>query len=698
MKNFEKNLATFFCIMTVMLTACKENIDTSARYVFKDHTVASYLETHEQFSEYVRLMKEQSASDLTETTVYQLLSAYGEYTCFAPTNDAIQEYLDSLVIKKVIPEASWDAFPTEHLRDSIRYVIVMNSLLNGHNQDTGGGTTYTTGDFPNNNEEFGTSTMADCKISVRYSEENPDLMYIDNVCEISTTNRDIQCINGIIHELAYPINPTNATLGSTLHLYASQPDCGLFVMANLVEACGLTDTLSAVKDYEWERLVKTGIITKSHWNNLNVDVYPPEQRKYGFTIFAETDDFWARTLNKEIADITVEDVRQWVADQNFYPGAVNDDNYKDENNLLNQFVTYHLLPMRIPVDKLALHYNEKGYNYKSARSVTVPVWAHYTTMGKRRLLRLWESKESNGVYLNRFPVLNNGRHEDYHEKYCDPENEGIYINTSEDSKLVKLLNSVIYPIDKVLVYDNHVRSELKKCRLRYDMYEFMPETMSNDMRVMDHFRRFYFPSDEEYQYFEDFNINTKDMTFYILNGIDQNWPNYQADEVLCEGLYDVTVRVPPVPLDGIYEIRMGVSTESPWRGICQVYFGSDKDKLYPAGIPVNMGKGGNDPTLGWEKDTEDDDYNAEIDKRMRNNGFMKGPEYFTQTPGGTDTGRTIQKTTRRILLRTDMKADEVYYLRFKTVQDLMNKQLFVDYLEWCPKEVYDNPENQEDIW
>ena len=694
MKRLMKRAFLMFAVAAALFASCKEDIDTSARYVFKEHTVASYLEAHEQYSEYVRLLKEQAASDITNTTVYKLLTAYGEYTCFAPSNEGISKYLESLVEKKIIDEPSWDAFPNDKLRDSIRYVIVMNSILDGHSAQK----TFFSGEFPDENEEFSINTMADCKITVNWSTTNRDVCYIDSVCEVSTINRDIECINGVIHEVNYPINPTNATLGNTLHLYATQPDCGYFVMAKLIEACGLIDTLSAVKDYEWEKLVKTGVITQVWWPLLNTNVEPPEHRKYGFTLFAETDDFWARTLNKEINDISVEDVREWVAQQGFYPDAVNDDNYSNENNLLYHFVTYHLLPMRVPVDKLSLHYNEKGYNYKTARSVTIPVWQHLVTMGKRRLLRLWESKESNGVYINRFPVLNNGRHEDYHEKYCTEENEGIFINTSTDSKLIKLLNAVIYPIDKVLVYDNHVRSELKKFRLRYDTWEMTPEAMNNDMRVMSYFRRFSFTADEVYQYFEDINVNTKDMRFFLLNGIDQGWPNYQADEVLCEGMYDVTLRLPPVPMNGIYEIRMGVSTESSTRGICQVYFGSDKDRLYPAGIPVNMGKGGNDPTLGWEKDTEDDDYNVEVDKRMRNNGFMKGPEYFTETPGGNDTGRTLMKTTRRILLREQMDPDKVYYLRFKTVQDNYNKQLFVDYLEWCPKEIYDNPETPEDIW
>ena len=484
-----------------------------------------------------------------------------------------------------------------------------------------------------------------------------------------------------------------------MHLYATQPDCGYYVMAKLIEACGLTDTLSAVKDYEYEKMVKLGVITDSWWNNIGTYVVPQPRRKYGFTLFAETDEFWARTLKKDIQDITINDVRQWVASQGFYPDAVNDDNYLDENNLLNQFVTYHLLPCRLTIDKLVLHYNEKGYNPKGRnKAPTVPVWSHYVTMGKRRLLRLWESAESSGVYLNRFPVLDNSRHGTYHEVSCTEENEGLYLRTDVDSRLVKLLNSIIYPIDKVLVYDSHVRQELMHTRLRYDFWDFAPEMMSNDMRVMSNFMRYSFPPDEVYQYFNDINVNTKDMTFYLLNGINQDWPNYQADEVLCEGIYDITFRLPPVPMSGTYEIRMGVSTESPWRGICQVYYGENKDALYPAGIPVNMALGGTDPLLKWELDTQDDDYNAEVDKRMRNNGFMKGPEYFTEIPGGSQTGRALAKTTRRILLRTTIDADKVYYMRFKSVQDKKDKQLFLDYIEWCPKEIYDNPNTPEDIW
>ncbi len=683
----------------LLLCACHEEIDTSARYVFRERTVAGYLEDHSQFSEYVRLMKEQPVSDVSETTVYQLMTAYGYYTVFAPTNEAIQKYLDSLVIKGIIPEADWNAFPDQKTLDSIRSVLVLNSILDGTKYEK----TYFTAGFPKTNEEFEVSTMADRKISVTYYQSDLDSMSIDGICPISKRNRDIEAINGFIHEVAYVINPSNETLGSTLHKYAFDYNSGLSVMAGLVEACGLIDSLTKVRDERYEKLYKTGAFPSFNWQLRSWPIPAPEHRKFGFTLFAETDEFWEEELGKDRKDITKEDVIAWVEKQGYYPDAVNDDNYTDENNLLNQFVTYHLLPARIPVDKLALHYNEKGFNYKNKNAKpTVPVWAHYVTFGKRRLLRIWESAESMGPYLNRFPKLSNGRRDEYHETECTEANQGVEIRTDEHSGIVKLINAIIYPIHQPIAYSENVRNQLAKTRLRYDAWELQPEAMNNEMRLTSRTDAcWYFSSDPDKQYFDNMTVNSKQTRFMLLSGRDQNWPNYQGDEVLSEGVYDITITCPPVPKYGIYEIRMGVSTYSGTRGICQVYWGPRKDQLVAQGIPVNMQLGGNSAgnMLGWEVDTDDDDYNAEVDKKMRNNGFLKGPEYIVANAGGRETNRMNPGATRRIVVREPMSPDVKYYIRFKTVQpDYTTKQLFVDYLEWCPKEVYDNPEHPEDIW
>ena len=130
MKKYLLYALAAICLIT---TSCTEEIDTSARYVFREETISSYLEKHKQYSEYYRLLGEVFVSKISDTNVKQLLSARGHYTIFAPTNDAIQEYLDSLVTIGLIPEANWDAFESDHVRDSIYHVIVFNSIIDSGN-------------------------------------------------------------------------------------------------------------------------------------------------------------------------------------------------------------------------------------------------------------------------------------------------------------------------------------------------------------------------------------------------------------------------------------------------------------------------------------------------------------------------------------------------------------------------------------
>ena len=59
--------------------------------------------------------------------------------------------------------------------------------------------------------------------------------------------------------------------------------------------------------------------------------------------------------------------------------------------------------------------------------------------------------------------------------------------------------------------------------------------------------------------------------------------------------------------------------ESPFLRELAPFFGTDPDHLYPAGIPLDMRTAA--AKEGWEQDTEDDDYNAEIEKRSGRKNF-----------------------------------------------------------------------------
>ena len=102
--------------------------------------------------------------------------------------------------------------------------------------------------------------------------------------------------------------------------------------------------------------------------------------------------------------------------------------------------------------------------------------------------------------------------------------------------------------------------------------------------------------------------------------------------------------------------------------------------------------------VGYERDSEtDDDYNAEIDKRMRNNGYMKGPQSINSNDG-TERGWNDRENIRHIFVRQTLDPEKTYYIKLKSVLDSDKKEFYMDFIEYCAKEIYDNPETPEDIW
>jgi hypothetical protein len=701
-------------LVSLVMTGCSETIDTSARYVFKEEIISGYLQKHEQYSEYCNLLKQVPVSSVSNTSVYQLLSARGNYTVFAPTNDAIQLYLDSLVKKGLIAEASWEAFEDSTKLDSIRKVIVYNSIIDG-GDDNG---YFEINSFPTSTGDIATAefeipNMNDRKLVVKYTDD-PDSILI-NDCMIDRINHDILSINGVVHSMRDVVAPSGDSMATLLRNMIDSNKGAYVVMSKLIQACGLLDTLDRIKDDVYERQYENKLITQSVTRDDGegtITFYSPEHRYFGFTIFAETDEFWSRTLGKAAAEISTDDIYEYLVNQGIYPDAKRDRNYTNEDNLLNQFVTYHMLPMRLASDHLVNHYNEREYN-SSSKALGVPIFEFYTTMGKRRLLKTFESKESKGVYLNRFPNLDNGRRGNYHEVSCDPQNVGILIGEPDLQGENNVRNGLIYPIDELLYYSNNTRSQMMRSRIRWNVTAMWPEFMNNDIRMSkltdDQHANVYIPTDAElgYQYLNDVIIE-KETAFCYWTGRNRGWANTQGDEMTIRGLFEVTMKLPPVPVRGVYELRFGQQCGGVHRGMAQFYWGSNVDKLAAMGIPMDLRQGayylqtrkGNIASdIGYEEDKDDDDYNAEVDKRMRNNDFMKGcQQYCAGSAGASTMMRGSDICLRRIMLRQTMDPNETYYVKFKTVLDNPTHYFYMDYLEYCAKEVYDNPAEPEDIW
>ncbi|MBO7470851.1 MAG: fasciclin domain-containing protein [Bacteroidaceae bacterium] len=703
-----KPLLAIVCI--VCLWNCTENIDTSARYVFKEETIMSYLEKHPAYSSYVDILRQVNISKLSDSKVSQLLSARGVYTVFAPNNEAIQKYLEDLTEEGLITEPSWDGFPNEHKLDSIRKVIVYNSIIDGGDETDA---FFQTDNFPNDKDEFILGTLNDKKLSVRKPANQPDSIYINDDCPISVKERDILSINGVIHQMEKVIAPKDVTAASYIQQCLDEKREGFYACFRVIQACGLFDTLRAVRDEKYEELYQTGMIPDlvgmTSYGFAEGEIgYAPKHRLYGFTIFAETDDFW-RSEGIDPADPDLlKKLTQWILDNHQYSDDdvfTTDENYESEDNLLYQWITYHILPMKIPKGKLVFHINEYGYNLSRPEAYSIPVYEFYTTLGKRRLFKLTESGASNGIWINRFPITDNSRHGTGVEIGCDPDKVGSRVETNSSLAILNdMINCNIYPISAPISYNDKTRDNLQKNRIRFDGMSLFPEAMNNDIRLKkaseERYKHVYIPNSiRTYNYFENMQQNA-DMNFVYYNAWNDDWCNLHRDEMKAVGRFEVMFKLPPVPRRGTYEVRYKVLANGN-RGVAQIYFGSNPDKLPVAGIPMDLTMDCRNELdarkVGWERDTDDEDYCAEIDKKMRNNGYMKGPKSINSNDG-TERDWNDRENIRHIFVRQTLDPNETYYIKLKSVLDSDRKEFYMDFIEYCAKEIYDNPERPEDIW
>ena len=709
--------------LLLMVCSCSEQVDTSSRYVFKYHTIASYLESQPVYSQYVDILKKVPINPHKETsTVYQLMTARGNYTVFAITNDAIDEYLQDLVEEGLITEPSWDSFTDSVKLDSVRAVIVKNSIIDGYDRED---QRYSI-DQVEKGIELPLSTLNDHRLTINVPDpKKPDSVCVNKICPIDPINYDIQTINGYIHQLHKVIAPKDESCATYLQEILNHKTEGYLLMARVIQACGLLDTLSKVRDDVYEQKYLRGEVPdmKDYVSraggdksaNSDPDAHVPEHRKYGFTIFAETDEYWRSQGIDPTAPDALEQLVQWIQNKKMYFSEdVNktDNNYRSPENMLYRWVTYHILPMRIPANKLVYHCNEIDYSSSRPTLYTIPVFEWYCTLGEggRRLLKIYESKESNGVFLNRFPVRANGINENGHEISCDADKVGVFIDRESEMAVVNdITNACIYPISSPLAYTDAVRDNLGKERIRFDLFAMFPEAITNNLRRADSsegkYQHVYLPQDNVYKYFSNMSILNEDTHLIHYNGYKIDWPNYCQDEDKAFGRYDIMFTLPPVPKRGTYELRYKVLATSA-RGITQVYFGSDPDNLPAAGIPVNMAEGiattygGESATWGDIKDgsgssRRDEDEIIEIDHKLRNHGLMKAAQHEY---GEGHTARDDDRQKRHILIRQTLDPKLTYYIRFKSVLDTDKKELYLDYFEWCPKEIYDNPSVPEDIW
>lgn len=708
-KTMKAQLLAGLSFILLFSSACKEEINMENRYTFTGETVLSFLQKNDSlFKDYTELLKLVKQSNKTESSVGTLLTVTtNSYTCFAPTNEAISAFLDSAYVQGAFSSNDFAVFldsvkAGSAASDSLAKVIVFNSIIQKG---------YRTDDFPKENGGvFPLPNLQDRYLTSRRDndETGKEVFYILDDVKIIYANNELE--NGYVHAVNKVISPTTAGVSD---LFADIDNMQLF--GRLLEMTGWSDSVSSQKylDQNYEQIYQDRSADLEAQDSEKA--FLPEHRKFGFTIFAETDATLSEAIGLTNPDDLVEKLNTYL--QGKYSGmsgisfGTSESDLKQASNAINQFVAYHILPVNLAPNQLVYHYNERDYDKESGK-FGVPVFEFYETMsmagGPRRLLKIYESRNS-GKRLNRKATMDRTT---YQEESVDV--EGILIGGSAGVSAIEAQNGRIYPIEEVLVYTDETANTVFNDRLRFDMASLLPELinlgyrrLSSGLGDQNNKVDVFFP-----QEFVTENIERSQYTtFRYKSGLNTSWSksDYQGDEIMLKGNYDFTVKLPPVPKQSTYEIRLGFNGTT-LRGMCQIYFAEEGAAFVPTDIPLDLRMYGWEVpdeigllglNVGWEQETEDQDYNERVNKTLRTKGWMKGPRYFSSEHSfkeGPKYAYNYPSIVRKILTTEDLEPNKTYYLRFKSALEDPNTEMMLDYIELVPKEIYNNPSLVEDEW
>ena len=634
----------YFLLAALVLcgvASCVDNDDDIPLnyYQSKKVTAAGFLEADkEQFSEFTAILK--------RTPYFSMLSTYGEFTLFAPNNEAIGKYL------KKMGYSSIDNIPSETCDTLARTHIIKKGAF--FTTDVGEGA------LPELNMDDAYIVLSS---DSDVTNHNALIYYVNKNSRMVDYNDSVT--NGVVHVINNVISSSSLLLADKI-----EEDPSLTIFSQALRLTGMADSLVYYIDESYscsEDSVHEGVMVRcTSGSALYTRSFWPEKRYFKYTAFVEPDSVYRSKGINNIDDLKA--YAKKIYDETYPEDAgLYDDDPKLRKNPLNRFVSYHLLPRIGQYNSWVMSGDLREHCWYTSLSDPEEF---YETMCPGTMMRF--ARPPAGLFINRKGLQN--RYTVRGVKVLSPSESG-----SVDQNA---LNGVYHYIDDILAYTTQVRDVVLNCRIRIDATVLSPDFMNCNGRgrygedILTGFKN---------KYITDWKVS--DETYVGVHSDVGYWNSYQANAVCISGVFDVAFKLLPVP-SGTYEIRLGY-TVGEERGVVQVYLNNE-----PCGIPVDLRVYGPDPNIGWVEDTDDEEENTANDKAMHNRGYMKGMDSYR--PWDADGPlRNNNWNLRRVLATQYLDSNKTYYLRFRQVLDDPDRYWSFDYIELCPKSVYGSPEGED---
>lgn len=710
-----------------MLTSCSDEPDDQYYYSFTGEMMSDYLKNRSQYSQFTAIVE--------RAGMMELLSSYGHFTCFVPNNEAVNAYLSSHGRSSVndLTVAECDTIARTHLVSSQIYSTYDLSSITGSSNGAGAGV----------------MNMRERLISIKDTidnEGNPTII-LNKVAFIDFKTMNDSVENGIVHPISSMLENSMKPVSE---LMKENSRISLYYYAFV--KTGLAEKMMAYEDQNYKRPEVDEQFKYTSGAEPWEIALSPEHRYYGFTAFVVPDDvLFAKgiittdpksDMNQALLELykyANEKYKQTFPADYVASPSLNDD-FTNEKNPLYRFMAYQVLPRKMDMPAYLTVRDDLGIFTKIMNPTE---W--YETMLTYTLMKVEKyTVDKSGVGST--ATLNDhyvNRRFDYDAtKGFGEKIEGIHVKYDVESQYENsALNGWYFYVDEPIVYDKQVRDVIENARMRFDLSSLFPEMMTNGHRmngdysihqkdaILDKMPQVGY----NYWYPDGYltGVTCKGGKFIYRHPRAGYW-SYSGDEMIVQGNFDVSFRLPPVPTAGTYQVRLGYAAMNE-RTIAQFYFGDKPVPTNPQGTPVDMfvmldnarmlgtnfkfnyeytesdDKGGSTKKkaenysqvreLAYpskadaEPNQECQDLLSQDQKVLKNMGFYRGA-YGCGCGTGKQDDKThfadINTTFRMVLCTVDMEPGKYYYVRIRKATNIPRgkNECMLDYIEVVPKSVY----------
>ena len=730
------------CVICGVMS-CNEEPDGSNLFSSDQKTIAEMLRDRSELSAFYRILEKGSFD--------KYLGTYGEYTCFAPVNEGVNRYIDSLyndesyLISKakkkhngIQEDPNWTSLDVmarvNLMPDSLCDDIARFHLSGERHMQVdldGTATTWTT-------MKIGRSIRVNTFDEIKAPKEAYiGLTSLNDVAAI--TEGDIEAINGVLHICSEMIPRSDRPTDDHLRV-EGEKDLSIFYAA--LEATGYTDTLMIERKNNPDGTAITYDLGNNHNDRDGNVLYYPKECMIKWTVFAETDDVFRAAGINSFDDLKTK-CAEWYGNCSGWYDYIKEknikistgDDYTSKFNVVNMFVAYHILRAGMPIDRIVYEKNKQtdaSWNFCFGYEPQ----EYFETMLPNTLLKVWETnpKTSKDLWLNRYLTNNTLTTKlGMFGMPGDGDHTLVFRGVSVDrNSSVETLNGYIHRIKGILKYDQNAKDALHE-RLRLDSSTFLYELINNGLRGAT-------PSEVStlngggdgnrvafHNTFFD-NIVCYNPGTLLRFNVMGAWRAHNSDQFQGWDVYDFAIKLPHVPT-GDYELRI-IYPPMGRGGLMQFYLGnsSKQSDMVAIGIPFDAcANPHEDATFGYEPiqtldENPESDFGVECGQRMHVRGYMYAPASFSRGTYNTITdplsynendiysaasqitGSTSCRSEtgygtmmlRRIITTQRFEQGQDYWLRIKNLVNDANLGWSFDFIELVPLDIVNSQTMSED--